>query len=242
MLRKCEQCGEEFRPARQHPNQRFCSRTCKDKHRRENNREKIREYNHQWRKANPDYGRCYREVNREELKELDRQWRKANPEKVHAKARRYREANSEKIRERHRQWREANPDKIQHYREANPDKIKAGRRRWKKANPEKVRLINRRAEAKRRAIKRNNGGSFTAEEFTARCEQYNWQCVYCGCKLDISTVEVDHVIPISHGGNNYISNIVPACKSCNSAKKDKIGKEFEAWLKKVGNVDYCFTS
>ena len=32
----------------------------------------------------------------------------------------------------------------------------------------------------------------------------------------------DHVIPISKGGNNTKENIVPACGSCNSKKKDKI--------------------
>jgi len=47
-------------------------------------------------------------------------------------------------------------------------------------------------------------------------EGYSNLCVYC---LSVAT-EVDHVVPFSRGGSNDISNIVPACESCNSSKQD----------------------
>lgn len=40
---------------------------------------------------------------------------------------------------------------------------------------------------------------------------------------------IDHVIPITRGGQNTLSNCVPCCKSCNSSKGNKIGEEFEKW-------------
>ncbi len=45
---------------------------------------------------------------------------------------------------------------------------------------------------------------------------YNFRCVYCGAKPRILTK--DHIIPLSNGGSHTASNIVPACKSCNSKK------------------------
>ncbi|WP_203620386.1 HNH endonuclease [Streptomyces sp. SID8499] len=33
---------------------------------------------------------------------------------------------------------------------------------------------------------------------------------------------VDHVIPLSRGGQHAEGNLVPACKSCNSSKGDKL--------------------
>ena len=44
-------------------------------------------------------------------------------------------------------------------------------------------------------------------------------CLCCGSTESIS---IDHVIPVSCGGKNDISNYQPLCKSCNSSKGSKI--------------------
>ena len=44
-------------------------------------------------------------------------------------------------------------------------------------------------------------------------------CLNCGTTENIS---LDHVIPVSKGGMNDISNLQPLCKSCNSKKGSKI--------------------
>jgi 5-methylcytosine-specific restriction endonuclease McrA len=46
---------------------------------------------------------------------------------------------------------------------------------------------------------------------------YGDLCMYC---LKPAAT-VDHVVPLNHGGENHISNLVPACWSCNSSKQDK---------------------
>jgi len=33
---------------------------------------------------------------------------------------------------------------------------------------------------------------------------------------------VEHIIPLSKGGTNYIDNIVPACRFCNLSKNNRI--------------------
>jgi len=49
-------------------------------------------------------------------------------------------------------------------------------------------------------------------------ERGKTQCVYCGSNANLSW---DHLIPVSKGGPNIISNQVVACRSCNSSKGDK---------------------
>jgi 5-methylcytosine-specific restriction endonuclease McrA len=47
------------------------------------------------------------------------------------------------------------------------------------------------------------------------------RCTYCGAPA----TELDHVYPHSKGGPTIASNLVPACKPCNSRKRDRIPTE-----------------
>ena len=49
--------------------------------------------------------------------------------------------------------------------------------------------------------------------------EFNHACAYC-LRTD-RKLTVDHMEPVSKGGGNTRSNIVPACLSCNSSKSDK---------------------
>lgn len=69
-------------------------------------------------------------------------------------------------------------------------------------------------------------GSFTGIEFFELCEKCNWKCAYCGREVYPQTVTMDHVIPLSRGGTNYISNITPACWTCNNAKRARTPEEW----------------
>ena len=54
-------------------------------------------------------------------------------------------------------------------------------------------------------------------------------CAYCGtdlAKADPQNVTLDHLVPrnikVAHGGGgNEATNLVTACKSCNSSRQDK---------------------
>lgn len=47
-------------------------------------------------------------------------------------------------------------------------------------------------------------------------------CRYCSRPLKFEEITVDHVIPFSLGGGNRMSNLVPACKSCNLKKANSM--------------------
>jgi 5-methylcytosine-specific restriction endonuclease McrA len=44
-------------------------------------------------------------------------------------------------------------------------------------------------------------------------------CHYCGGKFKPEELTMDHVVPLARGGVTSKSNVVPACKSCNTNKK-----------------------
>lgn len=73
-----------------------------------------------------------------------------------------------------------------------------------------------------RARKRSNGGFYSNQEWEDLKSKYGYKCLCCGKEEKHGILNVDHIVPISKGGRNDISNIQPLCKSCNSKKRDKI--------------------
>lgn len=57
-------------------------------------------------------------------------------------------------------------------------------------------------------------------------ERDNYKCNYCMKELNKDDFYLDHIIPRSQGGNNYRSNLLVACNSCNTKKNDKNVEEF----------------
>jgi len=53
----------------------------------------------------------------------------------------------------------------------------------------------------------------------------NYTCIYCGKGIADApqmAFHVDHIVPLSRGGNDAIGNLVTACDHCNTSKCDKV--------------------
>lgn len=50
-------------------------------------------------------------------------------------------------------------------------------------------------------------------------------CAYCAGTFTSNLLSRDHIVPVSKGGENKWTNVVTACRSCNSRKSDKTLKE-----------------
>ena len=102
------------------------------------------------------------------------------------------------------------------YGQRHKNRLRERLRSYRKANPHIISAQNRRNKARRRGAK----GTFTPAEWALLVALFAFRCAYCwraGLKL-----EADHVIPVSKDGTNFIENILPACRSCNSRKSNTI--------------------
>jgi 5-methylcytosine-specific restriction endonuclease McrA len=95
---------------------------------------------------------------------------------------------------------------------------------WKYLTDHSHRLYHR-AKSKARKVKQRGGtpSHLTADHLWRHWNAFNQCCAYCGVTGDL---EIEHVVPISRGGQHCLSNIVPACHDCNSNKGTK---DAHAW-------------
>jgi len=63
----------------------------------------------------------------------------------------------------------------------------------------------------------------------------NGRCAYCGCELEYKQMQIDHISPISVGGDNSFENLFASCQPCNHRKGtfslEGFRKELEKQLK-----------
>lgn len=177
---------------------------------------------------------CRADRQRAALRKSAAKRRNADPDGERAKARAYREANPDRLR----QW-----DRERHERDR--EKRNAANRAWQAANRERARELAkasirrqrevdidgyraRKAEAaqRRRAAK----AGATIERFTHAevFERDGWICQLCGDPTDCTAIfpdplspSLDHIVPLSRGGEHSRANTQCAHLSCNIQKGNR---------------------
>ncbi len=66
-----------------------------------------------------------------------------------------------------------------------------------------------------------------------RCDK--GACYYCGLSVPPKELTMDHVVPVSRGGKSTKGNVVPACKTCNTKKKQLLPMEWDQYLQGIGS-------
>lgn len=161
-------------------------------------------------KALRTYSRAYYLVHQERIIAKTSEWQRNHP-----------------IRNRSKAVREARGERSLRWYRANKAKASAAGADWRRNHSDKVLESSR----LRRARQRGAEGSFTEEEFGALCIAYDNRCGYCSKSIEEAGPLIrDHMTPLSRGGSDDISNIMPACRRCNSLKYDKTVEEFLSYL------------
>jgi 5-methylcytosine-specific restriction endonuclease McrA len=151
-------------------------------------------------------------------REWERRYRERHPGRARAyyvahrdilavKKRAYYLAHRAEALARQTAWRLAHPDYQRAYAASNRERMAA-------------------IENRHRSRAVNAPGSHTLQEWREKLELFAGCCVYCG--RDDVPMTRDHRIPLERGGSDAISNILPACASCNSRKHTRTDVEFLA--------------
>ena len=232
-MKKCSTCGEvkslkenfNVKKASKDGYTSQCKACIKISKQRyyQNNKEKLLKDNAEYKSKNEDKIRSYKkdwyENNKESITKKRKKYYIENKDKISQ----YEKDNYETISKRHKRWLKNNKERViktsKIYYEINKDKIKEYSNQYKKVNKEKYAIH----EQVRRALIMSTEHSYTEEEWNQTKISFDNKCAYCG-KLEKLTQ--DHLIPLSKGGEYTINNIIPACSSCNSSKRNR---DFFKW-------------
>ena len=174
---------------------------------------------------------AWKVANRDKTNAAERESRLRDPEthkartarylatdKAKAVKRAYYVENTETIKKRAKDWAEKNPERVLENRrkdyEVNKDKIVNRVAEWNAANPDGARTRGRNYRAKLHAAE----GSHTRQEILAMHKAQKGKCIYCREPLG-THYHADHIVALSKGGSNWISNIQLTCGPCNNRKR-----------------------
>lgn len=80
----------------------------------------------------------------------------------------------------------------------------------------------------RNAVRKRNLNPIPGWYIEELFANFDGKCAYCSKQANT----IDHIIPVSKGGNSVPGNIVPACTHCNSSKK---AMDLFDWIDKKGS-------
>lgn len=178
------------------------------------------------------YNRQHRKLNAEKVRQTRRNYYEENREEIINKSKEYYEKNRERIAIRRKRYYKENRewflDNRRRYYEENKEEHLKRMRRYVKENPH----VFRKTKQKRKAKKRNLPHTLTHEQWNNAKLYFDKACSYCGMteaehvEKYNQTLHQEHFIPLSEGGEYMHNNIIPACVSCNSSKRDR---DFFEW-------------
>lgn len=207
------------------------------------NVERVRE----WREKNPEkkqaQSRLEYERNAEQIKLRSAQWYSSNKEQAAETSRAYRiknrfailqnkhkyyEENKERHSEKTRAYYEKHRADVEIYKrewyDLNKERLSSKAKVYRVEHKEEIRAAKSNAKHTRRARLRFAQSFFVPRDLIE--ELYSQPCGYCGDYIE-GQMQIDHIIPISRGGNHKIGNLISACPACNMSKGSKTLTEWK---------------
>lgn len=190
-----------------------------------------------------------RQRNREQIIAARKRYHAENLERIREKGNAYYAANRERMKEKAREHyaktsvpktlkpKNQNPKRtpvsrkqyLAEYYRKNREVLSAKKKQYHKDCPD----LHRRRNSKRRAVKRN---ATIGDQAEIVAWEKNWRskktvtCHWCSKRIKTSDAHVDHVVPLSKGGNHSVENFCVSCETCNLSKHNKLPEVWNSGL------------
>lgn len=179
-------------------------------------------------------------------RKIGRAWADENRDRINAQNR-AREKDPERERQRQREWRqgkgrEKNRAKKQRYLERHPERVAEARRAYVEKNRDKIAARTKAYREARPDYRKNHPSRqpekrreyydrYRARQLAAYVEDVSFDvivqrdcglCGICGLPAIDQFPEIDHIIPLSRGGEHSYANTQLAHRACNRRKHARL--------------------
>lgn len=165
--------------------------------------------------------REYNLKNRVVLAAKSAEYRTKNREVLAARAAEYRAKNREQARAKTAQWRKDNPERqsasVKSWISKNREAYTAYQARYRVENRDRRNVLNK------RRMQQVDKGDLTLAQWEQILYEFDHCCAYCQTR---GKLQLEHMTPLSRGGQHTASNVVPACQPCNGRKHTRTIFEF----------------
>lgn len=199
-IKNCKACNKEFTP--QHFNQKCCSPSCVHEAKLIANRK--------YKKTDKGIASKRALYKSEKKKLTDKKYRQTVKAKKLVVVRVIRNLKNNPSLLRKKRERDKKFARTSYGKEIN----KKAKKKYLSTDKGKIKI------KELKYLRRNvNAGKLDVEAWKKKLNDCDNKCQYCGTHENIT---IDHIIPLTKGGTNYIDNLQPLCRSCNSSKSNKI--------------------
>ena len=157
------------------------------------------------------YDKKYQQENKEKLQQYQQKYQP-----------KYKQENKEKLQQYQQEYRQENKEKILQYYQENKEKIQEYYKQYCQTPQGQIVAFN--GYAKRRKREELQGAGITKEQWLEMMQFFDFKCAYSGIYIggeeNKGIRSIDHIIPISKGGEHEVWNCVPMDRSLNSSKRD----------------------
>lgn len=157
---------------------------------------------------------CHRSLNKEYVKK--------NFETTQKYLKKWYSKNANKVKRKSAAWQCANRERYNFLARTRRDPEKESVRNREYRKTPNGRITHQISTINNIAKRKQAEGSHTITEWIELKQKYNNRCLCCGInELELTTrshhrvLEQDHIVPITKGGSNWITNIQPLCNECN---------------------------
>jgi 5-methylcytosine-specific restriction endonuclease McrA len=149
------------------------------------------------------------------FKERKDKWKQENLDHVKEQQKEYYEANKEELKKYYKDWAEKNRDKLSESQKKFRKTEKGKEASYKRNHRRRSKIYN---------------VEFRGHKRKEILDRDNWKCKICNKNVHDDSkkphspdkANIDHIIPISKGGNSEPSNLQTLCYKCNIKKSDKV--------------------